>query len=114
MGTGAKLVAYDTGTLVVTAAAGTAAGPLCMVLASPFLMPCWEDPALPRPELSHLQSLRDENHLPRCVVQSVFSYEMSTSPYLNARSDTNLTTQSSSRFFETRMPSFHLNVPAAS
>ena len=42
MGTGAKLVAYDTGTLVVTAAAGTAAGPLCMVLASPFLPPCWE------------------------------------------------------------------------
>ena len=39
MGTGAKLVAYDTGTLVVTAAAGTAAGPPCMVLASPFLPP---------------------------------------------------------------------------
>ena len=114
VGTGAKLVAYDTGMLVVTAAAGIAAGPPCMVLASPFLPPCWEDPALPRPELSHLQSLRDENHLPGCVVQSVFSCEMLTSPYLSTRRDTNLTTQSSSSSFETRMPSFHLDVPAAS
>ena len=99
---------------MVTAAAGTAAGPPCVVLAPPFLLPCWEDPVLPRPELSHLQNLRDENHLPGCVVQSVFSCEMSTSPYLNTRRDRNLTIQSSSSSFATKMPSFHLDVPAAS